>query len=134
MNTIDTLAATLEAAKAEEARAAQARLEAETALIDALGVKDEGAQTHRGESYRVTITGVINRRIDPAALSALADRIPTPLLLQAVRYKPEPIAAGIRYLRNNEPETYAVLAEALTVTPGKPQVRVEFVGAMKEAA
>lgn len=134
MNTIDTLAAALEAAKTEEARATQARLEAEAALIDALGVKDEGAQTHRGESYRVTITGVINRRIDPAALSALADRIPTPLLLQAVRYKPEPIAAGIRYLRNNEPETYAVLAEALTVTPGKPQVRVEFVGAMKEAA
>lgn len=134
MNTIDTLAAALEAAKAEEARAAQARLDAEAALIDALGVKDEGAQTHNGEAYRVTITGVINRRIDPAALSALADRIPTPLLLQAVRYKPEPIAAGIRYLRNNEAETYAVLAEALTVTPGKPSVKVERVAAMKEAA
>lgn len=134
MNTIDTLASALEAAKTEEARATQARLDAEAALIDALGVREEGAQTHNGESYRVTITGVINRRIDPAALSALADRIPTPLLLQAVRYKPEPIAAGIRYLRNNEPETYAVLAEALTVTPGKPQVRIERVAAMKEAA
>ena len=134
MNTIDTLAAALEAAKVEEARATARRIDVEQALVNLLGVREEGAQTHNGEHYKVTLTGVVNRRFDAAALSALADRIPTPLLLQAVRYKPEPIAAGIRYLRNNEPETYAVLAEALTVTPGKPQVRIERVAAMKEAA
>lgn len=134
MNTIDTLAAALEAAKAEEARAIAARIGIEQRMTEALGVREEGAQQHRGEQYKVTITGVLNRKFDEAALFAVAERIPTPLMLQAVRYKPEPITAGLRYLRNNEPETYAVLAEALTVTPGKPSVKVEFVGAMKEAA
>lgn len=132
MNTIDNLAAQLEAAKAEEARATQARLDAEAALIDALGVREEGAQTHRGEHYKVTLTGVVNRRFDAAALEALRGAIPAALFAQAVRYKPEPINAGLVYLRNNEPDTYAVLAQALTVAPGKPGVRVEAV--MREAA
>lgn len=131
---IDNLAAQWEAAKLEETRAIAARIGIEQRMTEALGVREEGSQTHRGEQYKVTITGVLNRKFDEAALSAVAGRIPTPLLLQAVRYKPEPIAAGLRYLRNNEPETYAVLAEALTVTPGKPGVRVEFVGEERRAA
>ena len=31
----------------------------------------------------------------------------------------------LKYLRNNEPETYAIFAEALTATPAKPNVTVE---------
>ena len=131
---IDNLAAQWEAAKLEEARAIAARIGIEQRMTEALGVREEGAQMHRGEQYKVTITGVLNRKFDEAALSAVAGRIPTPLLLQAVRYKPEPITAGLRYLRNNEGETYQILAEALTVTPGKPQVRVEFVGEERRAA
>lgn len=131
---IDNLAAQWEAAKLEEARAIAARIGIEQRMTEVLGVREEGAQQHRGEHYKVTITGVLNRKFDEAALSAVAGRIPTPLLLQAVRYKPEPITAGLRYLRNNEPETYAVLAEALTVTPGKPSVKVEAVQEERRAA
>ena len=31
----------------------------------------------------------------------------------------------LKYLRNNEPETYAIFAKALTATPAKPNVTVE---------
>ena len=135
MNTqLDNLAAQWEAAKVEEARAIAARINTEQALVSALGAREEGAETHRGELYKVTITGVLNRRFDDAALAAIAGRVSPELLAQCVRYKPEPIAAGLRYLRNNEVEAYAILAEALTVSPGKPQIRCEFVGEERKAA
>ncbi|MGV8956021.1 MAG: hypothetical protein ACOH2M_33320, partial [Cypionkella sp.] len=78
--------------------------------------------------------GVINRLFDAAQLEAIRPRIPAALFGQVVRYKPEPVLQGLRYLKNNEPDTYAVLAQALTATPGKTGVRVEFVGEERLAA
>lgn len=136
MNPIDTLAAELEAAKIAEAQATAVRIDAERALVNALGVRDEGSETHRGSAYKVTITGVVNRRVAVAALDAVRARLAPPIFEQAFRYKPEVIAAGVKYLRNNEPELYAIAAQAITATPGKPQVKIECVdaGAMREAA
>ena len=31
----------------------------------------------------------------------------------------------LKYIRNNEPEVYAIFAKALTATPAKPNVTVE---------
>ena len=134
MNNIDTIAAELEAAKIAEARATAARIDLESQLVALVGVRDEGSQTHRGDAYKVTITGVINRRVDVAALDAVASAMPRALFEQVFRYKPEVIAAGVRYLMNNEPEAYALAAQAITATPGKPGVKIEAFGAMREAA
>jgi hypothetical protein len=134
MNIIDTLAAELEAAKIAESHAMATRVCAENALLQLCDAKDEGSTTTRGDQYRVVTLGVVNRRFDPAALEAIRASIPADLFEQVVRYKPEPILAGLRYMQMNEPETYAVLAQALTATPGKTGVRVEFVGEMREAA
>ena len=123
--TIDELAFELEVAKAKEASANAARIGAEQRLIELLGAKEEGAETHRGDQYKVTITGVMNRRFDAEALAGVAVQLSPELMGHCVRYKPEPISEGICYLRNNEPEAYAVLATALKVTPGKAQVRIE---------
>jgi len=123
--TIDELAFELEDAKAKEASANAARIGVEKRLIELLGAKEEGAETHRGDQYKVTITGVMNRRFDAEALAGVAVQLSPELMGHCVRYKPEPINEGIRYLRNNEPEAYAVLATALKVTPGKAQVRIE---------
>lgn len=134
MKDIDTIAAELEAAKIAEARATAARIDLESQLVAYCGCKDEGATTHRGHAYKVTVTGVVNRRVDVAALDAVASAMPRALFEQVFRYKPEVIAAGVRYLMNNEPEAYALAAQAITATPGKPQVRIEACGAMREAA
>jgi len=76
MNTIDTLAAQLEAAKTEEARATQARLEAEAALIDALGVKDEGAMYYEIDTEAVQLADYLRAdRILEAAEESLYDDI-----------------------------------------------------------
>lgn len=133
-NDIDALAAQLQAEKIEEAQATARRIATEQRLIELVGAKEEGDQRTMGREWKVITTGVINRKFDEAALASLREQVPAALFDQCVRYKPEPITAGLRYLRNNEPETYAVLAQALTATPGKTGVRVEFVGAERRAA
>lgn len=134
MSDIDTLAAQLQADKVAEAEATARRIETERLLIDACGVREEGDQRTMGREWKVTTTGVLNRKFDAAALESLRTRIPPALFEQCVRYKPEPVKAGLAYLWNNEPDAYAVIAEALTVTPGKPGVRVEWIGEERRVA
>ena len=133
-NDIDALAAQLQAEKIEEAQATARRIATEQRIVELVGAKEEGDQRAMGHEWKVITTGVVNRKFDQAALEAIRQTMPAALFEQCVRYKPEPITAGLRYLRNNEPETYAVLAQALTATPGKTGVRVEFVGAERRAA
>ena len=133
-NDIDTLAAQLQAEKIEEAQATARRIATEQRIVELVGAKEEGDQRAMGHEWKVITTGVVNRKFDVAALDAVRDAMLAALFEQCVRYKPEPIVAGLKYLQNNEPEVYAVLAQALTATPGKTGVRVEFVGAQREAA
>lgn len=134
MNTIDSLAAQLEAAKINEEKAKEVRVAAEEALLREVEAKPEGAVTVRGSQYKATVTFGVNRSIDAAALVAIKDSIPPALFEQAVTYKPALVLPGLRYLKNNEPDTYAVLAQAITAKPSKPNVKVEATGAMAEAA
>jgi len=134
MQQIDVLAAALEAAKIAEADATSKRLDAEAALIAELGSRDEGSETHRGTSYKVTVTGVVNRRVDEAALAAVRERLSPAMFERVFRFKPEVITAGVRYLQQNEPELYAVVAQAITAAPGKTQVKVEAITDQRLAA
>ncbi len=131
---LDQAAAALDFAKAKEMHATAQRINAENVLIDLLGVKDEGSQTHKGETYKVTITGNVHRKVDEAALAAVREALPPAIFAQAFRFKPEVVTAGIRYLRLNEADMYAIAAQAITATPGKASVRVEAVEQQKPAA
>ena len=131
---IDTAAAALEAAKIAEARARDARIDAEAALLALVDAKDEGRVTLRGQRYKAIVTYSIARTLDAAALAAVRDAIPAALLEQAVEYAPKLRLAGVRYLSLNEPDVYAVLAQAITAKPAKPSVKVEAVQEEREAA
>ena len=113
-------------AKSLEEKARERRIDAEQAIIAELGeIKAEGQTVVKDGRYKVTITGSMNRRIDQAVLELIRQTIPAPLFDQAIRWKPEVNLTGLRYLQNNEPDTYSILAEAITTTPAKPSVRVE---------
>lgn len=114
-------------AKAAEDAARERRIDAETELLAELPIhKPEGSTTFKVDDYKVTVTTGVNRRIDSALIEHVRATIPPALFEQAVRWKPEANPAGIRYLQNNEPEVYTVLAQAITATPAKPSVRVEI--------
>lgn len=134
MNTIDKLAAALDAAKENEERARESRIAAEQALLALVRGKAEGSVTERGDCWKVTVTYGMNRTVDMAALAAVRDKIPHALFDQAVEYAPKLRIAGLRYLQNYEPETYALLAQAITAKPAKPSVKVERMVERMDAA
>jgi hypothetical protein len=124
----DTIAAAcrlLAEAKAAEAKATAVRIGAEQALLAFLPVKAEGSVSQRIGQWKVTVTFPMNRTIDAAALEAVRAEVPEALFERAIEYRPSLVIAGLTYLRSNEPETYALLAQAITAKPGKPGVKLE---------
>lgn len=134
MNIIDTLAEKIEAAKAREDAARAERIALEEDLLPLLTARNEGAITEHGDAYKVTVTYGVNRTLDAAALAAVKSELPAALFEQAIEYAPKLKLAGVRYLQNNEPQAYAVLAQALTAKPAKPSVRVERIDSAAKAA
>lgn len=129
MNAFDAAAYDLEEARIAEAAATARRIECEQSLLRLMPSKAEGSLTERGLHYKVTVTYGVNRTLDVAALDAVRAELPPALFEQAVEYKPAIKTAGLRYLAANEPETYAVLAQAITAKPAKPSVKVEVIPA-----
>lgn len=135
MNPIDEAARALELAKFNEARATAERLRAEQALVELMPAKTEGSVSMKGGEFKVSITYAMNRTVDAPALASVEDSIAPALLEQAIAYKPSLVLAGLRYLQNNEPDAYAILAQAITSKPAKPSVKVERIAEdVREAA
>jgi ABC-type lipoprotein release transport system permease subunit len=123
--TIHDVAADLMVARALEKTATEQRVAMEEELIALLGgAKIEGADTHHIGPYKVTITGKLNRKLDLKKYDQIVDRIPE--ALRPVKVKRELDVTGIKYLANNEPEIYAMLANAgaLTAEPAKTSVTI----------
>ena len=134
MNDFTAAAEALEAAKIAEAQATAARIDAETALIVLCGtLKDEGSTTVRQDGFKVTVTTRINRTVDEAVIGAVRAAMPEALFENAFRTKWEIATPGLRYLQNNEPDLYAIAAQAVTARPGKPAVAIERVALARAA-
>ncbi len=110
-------------AKRLEDDAKQKRIEAEEALITLLGARDEGAQTHDVGQFKVTVTGVINRKLDAETYFGQVEA-QLPEDLRPVRMEPKLDETGVKWLQSNRPDLYAIMARALTVKPGKTGVKV----------
>ena len=110
-------------AREAEKKANERRVELEEELIAILGQKEEGAQTHEVGDYKVTITGKLIRKIDWDLYDkSIAAKIPESL--QPVKVKRELDDSGVKYLANNEPQIYRLLAKALTIKPAKTAVNI----------
>lgn len=125
MSNIDTLALELNEAKKLEEAARLSRIEVENRIIETLGVKDEGSQSHKGERYKITITGKINRTLDIAAWDAVKNHIPEKYW--PVKFKPEIDVTGLKWLRENEAGIYATACQAISAKVGKPAVTLEVI-------
>ena len=123
MRTEIEIANDLFAARATEKEANERRVALEEELIALLGAKEEGAQTHAVGDYKITITGKLIRKIDWDMYDeSIAAKIPESL--QPVKVKRELDDTGVKYLANNEPQIYKLLAKALTVKPAKTNVTI----------
>jgi hypothetical protein len=95
----------------------------EAQIVAAFEAKNEGAITHKTENYKVTLKQPIARSVDAAKWDEVKNRLPENL--HPVNMAPKADAAGMKYLSENEPTIWAVIAEAFTTKPGKIGVKVE---------
>lgn len=110
-------------ARLEEEFATAKRIALEQELIDLVGAKKEGAQTHTIGDFKVTITGRLNRKIDWKTFDeSISSKIPESL--HPVKVKRELDETGVKYLENNEPQLYKLLSKALTIKPAKTNVTI----------
>lgn len=107
-------------AKNKEIDANKKRSEIEEELLGLLTSKDEGSTSHQIGPYKVTLTGRLNRKVDWDALA----KLPIPAGLLPVKQKPELDLKGVRYLEDNEPETFKIFCKAMTIEPAKTSVTV----------
>jgi len=118
-----SLAAVLAEAKKNEALAKQARIVAEEALVAEVGfAKSEGQETYDAGDYRVTVKQPLTRKLDADALRDVIAEHPN--LSDAVRYKPELVAARVKTLTDEE---WSRLAKAVETKPGKVSVTLKEV-------
>jgi hypothetical protein len=124
VNTIEDLARAWIAVKATELAAANERVDIETSIIEQLGAKEEGSQTHDLEcGLKVTVTGKLTYKADVPELLALAERLPEHL--RPIKTETRLDEAGAKYLRANEPELWRLIAPAIEIKPAKTALTVK---------
>ena len=96
-------------------------------IISMVGHETEGATRVESDVFKITTTGKLNRTIDQSSLQAVQDAIPAPLFLKAIKFKPSIDLKGLRYLENNELETYKMLSNAIITKSGKTSLTVEVI-------
>lgn len=122
-----TLAQLVEAwieAKRKEDAANAERLAIEQAICEASPPKEEGASTIEVGDYKLTLTGKLTYKADLPKLQELAKRLPEEL--RPLKTETKADEAGLKYLRANEPQLWAVIAPAVEVKPAKTAVKVGF--------
>lgn len=121
MQDLKTLATEWLAAKKNEQAAVAERVAVEERIVALTGKKDEGAETHTADEFKVTVTGKVSRTMDWKAWATIKAQIPVDL--QPVKLKEELDEKGVKYLQSNEPEIYALLP--ITIKPAKTAVSIE---------
>lgn len=109
-------------AKERETKAVDERWEIEKKIVALTGKKDEGSSTVKaGESFKITVTGTVSRKMDWAKWESVKDKVPAQL--HPVKTKLELDEKGVKYLRDNEPEIYKLLP--IEVKEGKTGIKIE---------
>ena len=122
---LDQLAFDLSAAKAEEAKAREARLAIEEKIVALTEKREEGTVSTGTEFYKVSVTFGIDRKVDAEIARSLADEMDAERYARVFRWKPEVSVTELKYLKDNNPEVFSQVSRALTAKPTKPSVKVE---------
>lgn len=123
--TLDDLVVQWIDAKRDEDAAGARRLQLETQILAVQPAKPEGSSTHElAGGMKLTLTGKLTYKADVPKLQELAAKLPENL--RPLKTTVSLDETGAKYLRNNEPEMWAVIAPAIEVKPAKTAVKVGF--------
>ena len=99
--------------------------ECQAALIEIVGIKDEGSQSFHTDRYLVGTTQGITRTLDRTEVLKLADRLPEDTYKNVFTWKPALDLANYRALKDMAPNLASMVDDAITSKPSKPAVKVE---------
>lgn len=113
--------------KRAEDMAKENRVKAEEALIALLAFnKLEGSTTQKQGDYKISLTAKLDRKLDIDAYLAIEQQLPD--TMRPVKTKIELDLKGIKWMEENAPEQFALVAPCITTKPAKTAVKVEFIG------
>lgn len=124
-NGMDVLAQQLFDAKAAEKEATAARIEAESALISAIGLKDEGSLSVIGTRFKVTTTQPITRKVLKAGIPEALRRLSPDIFDGLFQPEPKLNVKFFKELQQHQPDAYKAACIAVEAKKGKPSVKVE---------
>ena len=108
-------------AKAAEDAAKQARLAAESELVQAVANdKMEGSKTTATPDWKITVSNKLTRSLDYQAYQSISATLPPNL--QFVDLKPEINLTKLRHVEAIDP---AIVAQCVTVKPAKPSITIK---------
>lgn len=122
---LDQLAFDLSAAKAEEAKAREARIAVEEKILAITEKKEEGTVTTKGDYYKVSVVYGIDRKVDGELALSLAGELDVEQYRRIFKWKPEVSVTELKHLRDNKPDVFTQVSRAITSKPSKPSVKVE---------
>lgn len=111
-------------AKAAEGAANADRIGIELQIIAITGKKADGQQTVAAGDNKITIKTNWKLSLDLIKWDAIASTIPAERHPIKITRTADP--AGVKWLRENDADNYARLAEALTITEAKATVEVKI--------
>lgn len=123
MSTISDLAADYAAAKEAENQWVARRKTIAEAIQKITGHDSEGQKTYTADGWKITVKAPLILTMDWNQWEQTKTSIPESLW--PVEMKAVLDEKGVKWLHNNEPELYRILAECLTVKPGAVQVTVQ---------
>ena len=112
-------------AKERESQATEERVAIEQIITRKTGLPDEGQKTYDAGEFKLTIGQKINRKLDAKKWLTIQDAIPEHLRPVRVEEVFKLEDQGVRWLRENEPGYFKILAQAMEEKPAKPSVKVE---------
>lgn len=125
MNTLSELAALYAAAKSAEIDAIDNRRRIAAQIQSLTGHNTENQKTYDDEGWKVIVKAPLITTMDWMKWDEIQLSIPTHLW--PVVMKPELDREGLKWLKENDATTYAIVAQCITVKPGAVQVSVKAV-------
>ena len=122
--TLSQLAAAFAAAKDEEARATELRRSIAAQIQAMTGHDAEGSKTYKDGDWKVTVKAPLITSMDWQKWEET--KLAIPEQFWPVEMKPSLDMKGVKWLYENNPDAYAVVAQAMTIKPGAVQVSVKL--------
>lgn len=125
MDALDDLANQWRIAKQKEQSAKDLRIFLENEILKLHPAKDEGSETFSTPAgFKIKLTGKMSYKVDIDKLAELTKG--WPMDARPIKHEIKADETKLKAIRNEAPKLWADIAQAITVTPAKTGVDIDF--------